>query len=140
MKQTRTFRFLTFTTYLPLPILGIMVIFGLMGKFLNIGWLQSAPDVLMIPMLVLYYISLIMGAIYGYLKQEESVYLMAMIGVAIWIVGFLLGAFLTFTEPVMIGINVIIIGAVLVLHVLQYMHTKKWEARLSRSQHHARHA
>jgi hydrogenase-4 membrane subunit HyfE len=74
------------------------------------------------------------------MKQEESVYLMAMIGVAIWIVGFMLGAFLTFSEPVMIGINVIIIGAVLVLHILQYMHTKQWETRLLKSQRHARHA
>jgi len=109
-----------------------MVIFGLMGKFLSIGWLQSAPDVLMIPMLLLYYVSLVMGAIYGYMKQEESVYMMAMIGIGIWIIGFLLGAFLTFSRPVMIGINVIILAAVLVLHILQYTHTKKWEARFAK--------
>jgi len=140
MNKTRPFRFLTFTTYLPLPILGIMVIFGLMGKFLNIGWLQSAPDVLMIPMLLLYYVSLVMGAIYGYMKQEESVYMMAMIGVGIWIIGFLLGAFLSFSGPVMIGINVIILAAVLVLHILQYLHTKKWEARFTHSHKQVKHA
>lgn len=140
MKMTRPFRFLTFTTYLPLPILGIMVIFGLMGKFLNIGWLQSAPDVLMIPMLLLYYISLVMGAIYGYVKQEESVYMMAMIGIGIWIIGFLLGAFLSLNRSVMIGINVIILAAVLVLHILQYRHTKSWEARFMASQKPAKRA
>ncbi len=133
MNKTRTFRFLTFTTFLPLPILGIMVIFGGMGALFKIGWLQSAPDVLLIPMLLLYYISLIMGALYGYMKQEDSVYLMAMIGIAIWIVGFLLGAFLSFGRPVMIGINVILLAAVLVLHILQYSHTKKWEARLQKA-------
>jgi len=82
MYKTRPFRMLTFTTYMPLPIIGIMAIFGIMGQLLNIGWLQSAPDVLMIPMLLLYYISLVMGAIYGYMKQEESVYLMAVGGAA----------------------------------------------------------
>jgi hypothetical protein len=129
---------LTFTTYMPLPIIGIMAIFGLMGQLLSIGWLQSAPDVLMIPMLLLYYISLVMGAFYGYMKQEESVYLMAVIGIAVWIVGFLLGSFLSFSKPVMIGINVVLLAALLVLHILQYMHTKKWEARLMKVQKQAK--
>jgi uncharacterized membrane protein len=115
-----------------------MIIFGLMGEIFNIGWLQSAPDVLMIPMLLLYYISLIMGAIYGYLKQEESVYLMAMIGIGLWIVGFLLGAFLSFSRPVMIGINGIILAALLVLHIVQYKHTKNWEVRVLKAQEHAK--
>ena len=134
MNKTRPFRFLTFTTFLPLPILGIMVIFGGMGALFKIGWLQSAPDVLMIPMLLLYYVSLIMGAIYGYMKQEDTVYLVAMIGIVIWIIGFLLGAFLTFSPTVMIGINVILLASVLVLHIIQYIHTKKWEARLQKPQ------
>ena len=140
MNKSRPFRFLTFTTYLPLPILGIMVIFGLMGELLKVGWLQSAPDVLMIPMLMLYYISLVMGAIYGYMKHEESVYLVAMIGIAIWIVGFLLGKYLTLSGPVMIGINVIILAVVLALHIMQYMHTKKWEARFIPIQKQVKHA
>jgi hypothetical protein len=130
---TQPFRALKFTTYLVLPILGIMVIFGLMGEMLKVGWLQSAPDVLLIPMLVLYYISLAIGAVYGYLKHEESVYLLAMISIAIWIVGFLLGSFLTFSRPVMMGINLFLLAALLVLHILQYSHTKKWEMRLTKA-------
>jgi hypothetical protein len=134
MDKTRPFRFLTFTTYLPLPILGIMVIFGLMGKLMDVGWLQSAPDVLMIPMLVLYYLSLVMGAVYGYIKQEESVYLMALIGIAVWVVGFLIGALVSQNNSVMIAINVVFLAALLVLHILQYSYTKKWETRLARVQ------
>jgi len=140
MKKTRPFRFLTFTTYLPLPILGIMVIFGLMGELFDIGWLQSAPDVLLIPMLLFYYISLIMGALYGFAKREESVYMMALIGIAIWIVGFILGSVLSLSRPVMIGINVVILAILLVLHILQYLNTKKWESRVERGLKHAQHA
>lgn len=132
MDKTRPFRFLTFTTYMPLPILGIMIIFGLMGKLMNVGWLQSAPDVLLIPMLILYYLSLAMGAVYGYLKREESVYLMALIGIAVWVVGFLIGALMSRNDSILIGVNVIILAAVTILHILQYSYTKKWEARLAR--------
>lgn len=137
MIRSRSFRFLTFTTYLPLPILGIMVIFGLLGKMFSIGWLQSAPDVLMIPMLILYYISLLMGAIYGILKGEEPVYLMAVIGIGVWIIGFVIGAVLSFPSPTMMGINLILLAVLLFLHIMQYAYTKKWEARLERAEQHA---
>lgn len=125
---------------MPLPILGIMVIFGVMGKLLDIGWLMSAPDVLLIPMLLLYYASLVMGAIYGYLKQEESVYLMAMISIGVWIIGLLIGELLSLDKPIMYGINVIILGVLLLLHLLQYSHTKKWEARLAKAEKHLKRA
>ena len=126
----RPFRILTFTTYMPIPILGIMVIFGVLGKILNVGWLQSAPDVLLIPMLILYYISLVMGAIYGYLKGEEPVYLMALIGIGIWVIGFVLGALVSLSETAMIAINLLLLGMLLVLHIMQYRYTKKWESRV----------
>lgn len=128
--KPRPFRFLTFTTYMPIPILGIMIIFGLLGWMLNVGWLQSAPDVLLIPMLILYYISLVMGAIYGYLKGEEPVYLMALISIGVWIIGFVLGAALSLPEATMMAINLILLAALLVLHIMQYKYTKIWEARL----------
>jgi len=112
-----------------------MVIFGLLGKLLEVGWLQSAPDVLLIPMLILYYISLFMGAVYGLVKQEVSVYLLAIIGVGIWIVGFVLGAALTVTYATKLGINLIILAALLMLHIMQYTYTKKWDTRLTKVEH-----
>ncbi len=129
----RPFRFLIFMTYLPLPLLGIMLIFGIMGKLFHVGWLESAPGVLLIPMLMAYYISLIMGAVYGYMKKEDSVYLMAFIGIGIWILGFILSGILSFPREVMIGINLILLSALMVLHFMQYMATRKWEARHKRS-------
>ena len=90
MEKTRPFRFMAFTTYLPLPLLGIIVIFGVMGKLLNVGWLESAPGVLNIPMLIAYFLSRLMGAVYGFMKKEESVYLMAFIAIGLWIVGIFL--------------------------------------------------
>ncbi len=129
-QNPRPFRILTFTTYMPIPILGIMVIFGLLGKMFDVGWLQSAPDVLLIPMLILYYISLVMGAVYGYLKGEEPVYLMALISIGIWLVGFILGALLSLSETIMIGINLVLLGVLLVLHIMQYKYTKNWEIRV----------
>lgn len=110
-----------------------MIIFGVMGRVLNVGWLQSAPDVLMIPMLALYYVSLGMGAIYGYMKQEESVYLMALFGIGVWIIGFLFGALISLGESVMIAINIVFLLAILVLHLLQYSATRKWETRLMKA-------
>jgi len=129
--KTRWFKVLSTTTYLPLPLLGIMVIFGVMGKLLHVGWLESAPDVLLIPTLIAYYISLILGAVYGYLKKEEGVYLMAFIAAAVWIIGFVLGAALSLAQNIMIAINVILLAALLALHILQYLATKKWEARIT---------
>lgn len=131
MEKTRSFRFMVFTTYLPLPLLGIIVIFGVMGKMLNVGWLESAPGVLNIPMLITYFLSLFMGSVYGFMKKEESVYLMAFIAIGLWIIGIVLSQVLTFSREIMIGINVILIAAFLVLHVMQYLATKKWEARLT---------
>jgi hypothetical protein len=130
MDKTRAFGLLTFSTYLPLPILGIMVIFGVMGKLFRVGWLESAPDVLLIPMLILYYISLIMGAIYGYRKKEEGVYLMAMFGLGAWTIGLLLNIYTSFSQQVMYAINILFIVSFLTLHLLQYKATKKWESRL----------
>jgi len=112
-----------------------MVIFGLLGKLLDVGWLQSAPDVLLIPMLILYYISLFMGAVYGLVKQEASVYLLAIIGIGIWIMGFVLGAALTVTYATKLGINLIILAALLTLHIMQYAYTKKWDTRLTKMEH-----
>ena len=129
--KTRWFKVLSTTTYLPLPLLGIMVIFGVMGKLLHVGWLESAPDVLLIPTLIAYYISLILGAVYGYLKKEEGVYLMAFIAAAVWIIGFVLGTALSLAQNIMIAINVILLAALLALHILQYLATKKWEARIT---------
>ncbi len=122
---------MTFMTSLPLPLLGIMVIFGVMGRVFKVGWLESAPDVLLIPTLLAYYISLIMGIVYGYLKKEDSVYLLAGIGVGIWVLGFFLDGMLSFPREIMIGINVVLLGALLVLHIMQYRATKKWDERLS---------
>lgn len=130
MNQTKPFTILMYSTYAPLWLAGIMVIFGLLGKLFTIGWLEAAPGVLMIPMLLSYYISLIMGAIYGYLKGEDSVYLMALLGVGAWIVGILISSFTPFSKEVMYVINIIFIAAFLVLHILQYIATKKWETRL----------
>lgn len=130
MAKTRPFRFLAFTTYLPLPLLGIMVIFALMGKFLQVGWLESAPDVLMIPMWIAYYVSLLMGALYGFIKKEDAVYLVAFVGIAVWVVGGILGRLRPFQEGVMISLTIIFLTALLILHVFQYRATKKWEARL----------
>ena len=130
MEKTRPFRFMTFMTYLPLPLLGIIVIFGLMGRMLNVGWLESAPGVLNIPMLITYFLSLIMGSVYGFMKKEESVYLMAFISIGLWIIGIILSQVLSFSREIMIGINVIIIAALLVLHIMQYVATRKWDARL----------
>lgn len=129
--KTGWFKVLSTTTYLPLPLLGIMVIFGVMGKLLHVGWLESAPDVLLIPTLIAYYISLILGAVYGYVKKEEGVYLMAFIAAAVWIIGFVLGAALSLAQNIMIAINVILLAALLALHILQYLATKKWEARIT---------
>jgi hypothetical protein len=134
MEKTRPFRFLAFTTYLPLPLMGIMVIFGLLGYLMQVGWLQSAPEVLLIPTLLLYYISLVMGAIYGLLKKEESVYLIAFIGIAVWVVIFILSGILALPDSTMIAVNIILIAALLVLHVLQYYYTKKWESRVATAQ------
>jgi len=128
--RTRPFRFLAFVTYLPIPMIGIMIVFALLGKLMQVGWLESAPEVLMIPMLLAYYVSLIMGGIYGLLKHEETVYLMSLIAIGIWLVGGLIGAYAGMPQTVMIVINVIFLGALLVLHVLQYQATKKWEKRL----------
>ncbi|MCP4570237.1 MAG: hypothetical protein GY841_21875 [FCB group bacterium] len=132
MEKTRSFRFMVFMTYLPLPLLGIIVIFGVMGKMLNVGWLESAPGVLNIPMLIAYFLSLFMGSVYGFLKKEESVYMMAFIAIGLWVIGIVLSQVLTFSREIMIGINVILIAAFLVLHVMQYLATKKWEARLAK--------
>jgi len=132
-RDPRPFRILTFTTYMPIPILGIMVIFGLLGKMFNVGWLQSAPDVLLIPMLFLYYISLVMGAVYGYLKGEEPVYLMALISIGIWIIGFVLGALVSLSETTMMAINLLLLGVLLVLHIMQYRYTKNWESRVTKA-------
>ena len=70
MKRTRLFRFLAFITYLPLPLLGIMLIFGVLGKLMHVGWLESAPGVLLIPMLITYYTSLIWGAVRIYKERR----------------------------------------------------------------------
>lgn len=130
MDKTRPFRFLTFMTYLPMPLLGIMIIFGFMGKFMGIGWLESAPDVLLIPTLLAYYISLIFGAIYGYLKNENKVYQLALAGVGAWIIGMIFSAFLSLSNSVMIVINSLFVIIFLALHILQYMATRKWENRI----------
>jgi len=130
----KTFVILKISTYAPLWLLGIILIFGALGKWLNIGWLGSAPHVLMIPMLICYYVSLFMGSIYGYLKGEDSVYLMALLGIGAWIVGLLISAFTSIDTQIMYVINGIFIAAFLVLHVLQYIATKKWETRIVASQ------
>lgn len=131
MQKTRAFRFLNFMTSLPLPLLGIMVIFGAMGRLFKVGWLESAPEVLLIPTIFAYYVSLIMGGVYGYMKKEDSVYILAGVGVGLWLVGILLGLLLSFPREIMIGIDVIILAALLVLYILQYRATKKWDDRLS---------
>ncbi|MCK5124939.1 MAG: hypothetical protein KAR42_01680 [candidate division Zixibacteria bacterium] len=128
--MTKIFTVLKISTYAPLWFLGIMVIFGVLGKLLNIGWLGSAPHVLMIPMLICYFASLIIGAIYGYLKGEDSVYLMALLGIGGWIVGLLISAFTSISTEIMYVINGIFLVAYLVLHILQYIATKKWETRI----------
>jgi hypothetical protein len=92
------------------------------------------------PMLILYYISLLMGAVYGILKSEEPVYLMAVIGIGVWIIGFVVGAVLALPGPTMMGINLILLAVLLFLHIMQYSYTKKWEARLEKAERHARHA
>jgi hypothetical protein len=135
MKKSRIFRFLAFATYLPLPLLGIMVIFAILGKMMQVGWLESAPDVLMIPTLLAYYISLLLGVIYGLFKKEDSVYLMALISVGVWIIAFVFGRLLSLPREAMIAINVVLLAALLILHVLQYRATKRWDLRLSIGRH-----
>ncbi|MFH1701660.1 MAG: hypothetical protein ABIE07_13865 [Candidatus Zixiibacteriota bacterium] len=130
MDKTRPFRFLAFMTYAPIPLLGIMIIFGFMGKVLGVGWLESAPDVLLIPTLLAYYISLIFGAIYGYLKNKSKVYQPALAGIGAWIIGMIFSAFISLSNSVMIVINSVFVIIFLVLHILQYMATRKWENRI----------
>ncbi|MEE9441559.1 MAG: hypothetical protein V3V99_02690 [candidate division Zixibacteria bacterium] len=130
MDKTRPFRLLAFMTYVPMPLLGIMIIFGFMGKVMEIGWLESAPDVLLIPTLLAYYISLIFGAIYGYLKNENKVYQPALAGVGAWIIGMIFSAFLSLSDSVMIVINSLFVVVFLAMHILQYMATRKWENRI----------
>jgi len=129
MKKTIWFKFMAAVTYVPLPLLGFMLIFLVMGKLLHVGWLESAPDVLLIPTLVCYYLSLIVGAIYGYLKKEEAVYLPSLVAIGIWIVGFALAEFLTLSRDVMIAINIVLLTMVTILHIAQYRATKKWDNR-----------
>lgn len=128
--MTKIFSILKVSTYAPMWLLGIMIIFSLLGKFTEVGWLQSAPHVLMIPMLLCYYVSLIMGAIYGYLKGEDSVYLMAVFGIVAWLVGLAISAFTSFGTQIMYVVNGLFLAIFLILHVMQYIATKKWEARL----------
>lgn len=129
MDKTRSFRFLAFMTYVPIPLLGIMVLFYLLGKLMQVGWLESAPDVLMIPTFLAYFVSLIMGAIYGLLKKEDSVYLMAFISLAVWAMIYLFKLF-SLPREAMIAVNIVILGALIILHIMQYRATKKWESRL----------
>lgn len=129
MKKTRWFRFLAAVTYAPLPLLGFMLVFVVMGKLFHVGWLESAPDVLLIPMLICYYLSLLTGAIYGYLKKEEAVYLPSLVAMGIWIVGFALAGFLTLSRDIMVAINIVLLTMVAILHIAQYRATKKWDNR-----------
>ena len=129
MDKTRSFRFLAFMTYVPIPLLGIMILFYGMGKIMQVGWLESAPDVLMIPTFIAYFISLIMGAVYGMLKKEDSVYLMAIVSLAVWAMIYLFKMF-ALPREAMIAVNIVILGALLILHFMQYRATKKWESRL----------
>jgi len=129
MDKTRSFRFLAFMTYVPIPLLGIMILFYGMGKIMQVGWLESAPDVLMIPTFIAYFISLIMGAVYGMLKKEDSVYFMAIISLAVWAMVYLFKLF-SLPREAMIAVNIVILGALLILHFMQFRATKKWESRL----------
>ncbi len=130
MQKSKSFRFLLFTTYATPFLLAIMVIFAFMGKFLGIGWLESAPDVLMIPALLAYYISLIMGAIYGYLKGEKAVYLFSLIAIGAWIIGMLISAMAPFSQQAMMFINIVFIAGFLVLFLFQLKATRNWENRV----------
>jgi lipoprotein signal peptidase len=130
MDKTRSFRFLAFMTYVPIPLLGIMILFYAMGKIMQVGWLESAPDVLMIPTFIAYFISLLMGAAYGLMKKEDSVYLMAIISIAVWVMVYVFKLF-DLPREAMIAVNIVILGALLILHYMQYRATKKWESRLA---------
>ncbi len=130
MNTSKPFFILKISTYAPLWFLGIILIFGIIGRVTGIGWLKAAPDVLMIPMLLAYYISLIMGAIYGFVKSEDSVYMMAVLGIAAWLVGLLISGFTSFDREIMYVINGIFIATFLVLHIFQFIATKKWETRM----------
>lgn len=129
--RPRAFGLLTFTTYMPLPILGIMIIFGLMGKWLHIGWLESAPGVLNIPLFLAYTVALFMGAIYGVIKNEKAVYRNAFISLGLWVL--LFGISFSFDLPRNFGyfVSAIFGAALLVFHLLQYVATKKWESHYS---------
>jgi|WetSurMetagenome_2_1015567.scaffolds.fasta_scaffold195264_1 hypothetical protein len=129
MDKTRSFNFLAYMTYAPLPLLGIIVLFYGMGKLMQVGWLESAPDVLMIPTFIAYFISLFMGTIYGLMKKEDSVYLMAIISLAVWVMIYIFKLF-SLPREAMIAVNIVILGALGVLHIMQYRATKKWESRL----------
>lgn len=125
------FKFLTFVTYTPLPLLGLMVVFALMGKLLEVGWLESAPDVLLIPMLLAYYLSIIIGAVYAYLEKEKPVYMPALFGIVTWLVGLILARILDLPDQAMKIINIVILLIVLGLHVMQFTATKKWDQRFA---------
>ena len=43
---------------------------------------------------------------------------------------FIVGAVLSFPEATMMAINLILLAALLVLHIMQYKYTKIWEARV----------
>ena len=109
--------------------MGFMLIFFGVGKSFRVGWLESAPDVLLIPMLACYYLSLLMGAIYGYLKKEEAVYLPSLVAIAIWMVGFALAEFLSLSRDIMVAVNIVLLAMLLILHIAQYRATKKWDKR-----------
>jgi hypothetical protein len=132
-QYSRSFRILTFSTYIPIYILVTMIIFWLLGVILKVGWLQSSPDVMLIPLLIFYYISLAMGAIYGFLKGEEPVYLMALISIGVWVFGFILEALVSVSETMMMAINLLLLAILFVLHIMQYRYTKNWETRLEKA-------
>jgi lipoprotein signal peptidase len=70
-----------------------------------------------------------MGAAYGMLKKEDSVYLMAIISLAVWAMVYLFKLF-SLPREAMIAVNIVILGALLILHFMQFRATKKWESRL----------
>lgn len=129
--RPRAFGLLTFTTYIPLPILGILVVFYLMGKWLGIGWLESAPGVLNIPLFLAYSVAIFMGAIYGVMKNEKPVYKYAIISIGLWVVVFAIGSIFDLPRNFGYFVSSIFGVALLILHLLQYVATKKWESRFA---------
>lgn len=102
-----------------------------MGKWLNIGWLESAPGVLNIPLFLAYSVAIFMGAVYGILKNEKAVYRHALISILLWLLIFVINSMFDLPRNFGYFVSALFGTALLIFHLLQYAATKKWESRFA---------